>query len=495
MREFVLVLLGRVLGIFIALIALRVSTLLLDPEEFGRFAILQSMQLLAIWFLTQPVVQYLNRRLHDWSESGGLESRLRLYFLYVNGCALLAAVASVLWLQLTDATEVSELWLSFLLMFLGVIALAWGPVLSAFLNILGNRVAFISLMTGAAVLGLLLSMVLTWLSPWGGNWFAGGVIANAIMGVFAYRTLRAQVREVEVMPVQLSAGERREVMRFVVPLAVSAALMWFVVSGYRLAFDRLWGADTMGMAAVGLVLATQVWAVLELLATHYLHPYLYSRLAGDDALACSDYANVLGPLYLGCSGVIAVNAVLIQSVIVSEPTRLGLLVFFVAIYADLARVITNAFSMMAHARQDTRPLIISYLLAVIVVAGGLGVAAWARLGILAGCAVLVMGAVVALAAVLWFARGLVVFEVDWRAWCVGVALAIAGGFAGFASLDAGPGVSEDVLLRALLSSLVGAAFLAILLRKNPALHRLLRGGGEAAQLRGTHSGGLPANQG
>lgn len=494
MREFLLVLLGRVMGILVALVALRVSTLLLDPAEFGRFAILQSMQLLVIWFLTQPVVQYLNRKLHDWSESGVLDSRLRLYFLYINGCALLAAVAAMLWLRLTTATAASGLWLSFLLMFLGVIALAWGPVLGAFLNMLGNRVAFVSLMTAAAVLGLLLSLALTCLSPSGGNWFAGGVIGNALVGVFAYRTLRARIAGIEAQPAQLPAGDRWQVLRFVVPLAASAALMWFIVSGHRLAFERLWGADAMGTAAVSLALSTQVWAVLEMLATQYLHPYLYSRIAGRDALACSDYANVLGPLYLGCSGVIAVNAVLIQSVLVSHPSRLGLLVFFVAIYADLARVITNAFSMSAHARQDTRPLIISYLLAVIVVGGGLGMAARAGLDIVAGCAALVMGAAMALVAVLWFARRLVVLKADWRAWALGLALAVAGGLAGLASLEESSRPAETLWLRALLSSMVGAAFLVVLLRNNPALGRLIHQDGAGAQVRDSRSNGISPAQ-
>lgn len=488
MREFVLVLLGRILGILVALVALRLSTLLLDPAEFGRFAILQSMQLLAIWFLTQPVVQYLNRKLHDWSESGLLDSRLRLYFLYVNGCALLAAVASVFWLRLTTATPTSGLSQSFLLMFLGVIAVAWGPVLSAFLNILGNRLAFVTLMTAAAVLGLLLSVALTSLSPNGANWFAGTVIGNAVVGVFAYRAVRARIAAVATTPGLLPEGDGGQVVRFVVPLAASAALMWFIVSGHRLAFERLWGGEIMGVAAVSLALSAQVWAVLELLAIQYFHPYLYARIAGGDALACSDYANVLGPLYLGCSGVIAVNAVLIQSVLVSYPARLGLLVFFVAIYADLARVITNAFSMSVHARKDTRPLIISYLLAVIVVAGGLGVAARNGLDVVAGSVVLVAGAFVALAAVLWFARRLVVLETDWNAWGLGLVLAIAGGLAGLASLQESHQLTVNLWWRAAVSALVGAAFLVILLRNNPALRRLLQAGGA-----GGHSGGSRAD--
>lgn len=477
MREFVLVLLGRVLGILVALVALRVSTLLLEPAEFGRFAILQSMQLLAIWFLTQPVVQYLNRRLHEWSAAGVLDSRLRLYFLYVNGCALLAAAAALLWLRLTAAGGGSGLWMSFPLMFLGVIALAWGPVLSAFLNMLGDRLAFVTLMTAAAVLGLLLSLALTWLSPGGANWFAGTVVGNAAVGVFAYRTLRARMAAVAATAPPPPAGEGRQVLRFVVPLAASAALMWFIVSGHRLAFERLWGAEAMGVAAVSLALSTQVWAVLEMLATQYLHPYLYARIAGGDALACSDYANVLGPLYLGCSGVIAVNAVLIQSVLVSHPARLGLLVFFVAIYADLARVITNAFSMSAHARKDTRPLIVSYLLAVLVVAAGLGMAARQGLDVVAGSAVLVMGASMALVAVLWFARRLVLLETDWRAWALGGVLAFAGGLVGLASLQEGHWLAAALWERAVVSALVGTAFLVILLRNNPALQRLLQAGG------------------
>lgn len=472
MRELLVVLIGRVLAVAIALLGLRLSTTFLAPAEYGVLALLQTLQLLAIFFLTNPVVQYLNRKLHEWSAAGQLVHRLRLYLLYVNGCSLVAAAAALAWQRSGEAAADA---LSFAVIFLGVLALAWGPVLSSFLNLLGNRIASITLMTASGLMGLGLAALLAWLSPGGLNWFAGLVVGNALAGLLAYRMLLANIpplQEASAPP----PGERAEALRFIVPLAVSAAFMWFLVAGYRLVFDLVWGAALLGYAAVGLGVATQLWAVSESLATQYLQPYLYRRMAegqeSGDRGACSDYVNVIGPLYLGFSALVAVNAPLAYGLLVADGYHGGLVIFMIAIYVDLLRVLTNAFCMPAHASKDARLLIWSYLTAAVFVAAGLMVVAWLGLGIVAGCLVLLSGGAVGFVSVVLRMRRLAPFVPDWRVWGAGVAIAVLGLSAAVAGLNGPVGLSWEKAVVAVLSGAVFLGYVRLVLTGNLSLQRL-----------------------
>lgn len=468
-------LVGRVLAIAVALLGLRLSTAFLAPSEYGALAVLQAMQLLAVFFLTNPVVQYLNRKLHEWSEAGVLLHFLRLYLVYVNACAGLAALVALVWAHGGQGAGAA---VHFALVFMGVLALAWGPVIAAFLNLLGHRIASIVLGTIGSLCGLGLSALLARLSPTGVSWFAGGVIANVLMGLLAYRLLAARIPPAQVLP-RSARREGVELLRFALPLAVSAGFMWFLLSGYRLAFEHVWGVRQLGLAAVALSVATQVWAVLESLASQYLQPYLYRRMAvgdaGGDVMACSDYVNVIAPIYLGFAAVVATNAPLAFGVLVAGGYHGGLSIFVVAIYVELLRVLTNAFCMAAHARKEARTLIVSYLLAALTVAAGVQLVGYLGLGILSGSLVLLAGGAVGLVAVVIFMRRLVPFVPDRRAWGLGLLVAGSGAVMGMAALHSAPGWSWGRAALALASGVAFLLYVRVILSGNPSLARLVAG--------------------
>jgi O-antigen/teichoic acid export membrane protein len=471
------VLVGRVIAIVLALATLRLSTHFLEPAEYGWLAILQAMQLFAIFFLTNPVLQYINRHLNGWSREGVLAPRLRLYLGYVMACALVAALVFALWMQLEAELSVREQWLSVLLIFLGVIALAWGPAIGSFLNFLGHRVLSILLTAGAALLGLLLACSLVLLSPSAIGWFAGIVAGTLLAGMAAYAVLVRRIpptREIRV-PWQADVPD---MLRFSGPLAISAGFMWFVLSGYRLEFDYLWGKAVLGHTVVGLVVAAQVWAVVETLAQQFLYPYVYANMSSGDetdgARACSDFVNVLGPLYLGYAGFIAVNVSLIYQLLVAESYRSGAMFFLVATFIELLRVLTNSLALAAHVRKDTRALIKSYILASGAIALGIFFVGKAGMGIMAACLILLAGAALLLVVVYAYMRRLVPFRLEFRRWSAGAAAALAGGAAGFALLVSGEATVIRMLLVATVSFVVFAAYVALVLFRNPSLARLLQ---------------------
>jgi O-antigen/teichoic acid export membrane protein len=476
LREFLVVLVGRVIAIVLALATLRLSTHFLEPAEYGWLAILQAMQLFANFFLTNPVAQYLNRHLIEWSQDGSLLPRLRLYLGYVIGCAFAAAAIFALWISLHGDVPSSGSALSVGLIFFSVIALGWGPVLGSFLNFLGYRTASVLLTAGSALAGLLLSMGFAWLAPNGVSWFAGTVVSFVVVGAMAWHVLRRRLPRIAELPVEWRV-EAGAVMRFSGPLAISAIFVWFLISGYRFEFDLIWGKADLGHAVVGLVIAMQVWAVIEQLALQYLQPYLFRHMtldgARDGSLACSDFVNILVPLYLGYSGLIALNAGLVYKLLVAEGYRSGIGIFLLAIHIELFRVVSNAFSMAAHVRKDAKPLIRTYALAAIVVAGGIYAVGGNGLGIVAACYVLLAGGAVMLAAMFFFSRRLVPFELDWRRWGAGLAMAAAGSGAGMFMLGKQQEIAVMVAV-AMLSAVVFLAYSALVLFRNPALARLLQ---------------------
>ena len=78
-RELSVLIVGRVLQIIIALMAIKIATKFLQADELGNFYLLVSITGFFSLFMVNPIGQYINRRTHDWHKQKKL---LNVFYLY-----------------------------------------------------------------------------------------------------------------------------------------------------------------------------------------------------------------------------------------------------------------------------------------------------------------------------------------------------------------------------------------------------------------------------
>lgn len=472
-RDFLWVGIGRLVTALVGLASIRLSTSLLPPEQYGVLALLVTFQVFCGLFLVNPVGQYIHRHTHDWADDGTLLPRLARYRVWVMVAAFAGALASGVW-AMTQPITVGERILVMSAVTLMVVAATWNGTSVWLLNMLGYRAQSVGWGVVTVLLALLLSYGFTTFSGSGLAWFAGQAVGMAIGAFGAGMEVRRAlpVAKAGRFPL-LEPGVLRD---YILPLAVATGFMWWLLSGYRLLIEVHWGLVALGYAAVGLMLVSQMWGLVETLAMQFLFPLFYRRIASPDrpdaSLAFADLLNTLGPVYL----------VLATGTLVAGPALLALLVDaayagvlpFVLIGAaiECCRALGNVLATAAQVDRRMNALVPPYAAGALAMAAGVAWVAHSGGNIEQAVKMLALAGAVMLGVMASAIGRLHNFRLDLSRW--GVAMVSVAGAAMLALksplVPAGIGAALAIVAA---TSIVSAVSLVALLWKNPATTRLL----------------------
>lgn len=472
-RDFLWVGIGRLVTALVGLASVRLSTSLLPPDQYGVLALLATFQVFCGIFLVNPVGQYINRHTHGWAEDGTLLPRLARYRTWVIIAALAGALASGVW-AMTQPITVGERILVMAVVTLMVVAATWNGTSLWLLNMLGYRAQSVGWGGATVLLALLLSYAFTSFAGSGLAWFAGQAVGMAI-GAFG-----AGIEVRRALPVAKAGRfpllEPGVLRGYILPLAVATGFMWWLLSGYRLLVEVHWGLAALGYAAVGLMLASQLWGLAETLAMQFLFPLFYRRIASSDrpdaSLAFPDLLNTLGPVYL----------VLAAATLVAGPALLALLVdvayagvlpfVLMGTAIECCRALGNVLATAAQVERRMFALVPPYAAGALAVAAGVVWVAQGGGDIEQAVKMLAVAGAVMLSAMAFAMGRLHNFSLDLLRW--GIAMVPVVGAAMLASKAplVPVGISTALAIVA-LAGLVSAVLLLALLWKNPATTRLL----------------------
>lgn len=481
--HFLLIIFGRLLTAFIAVISLRVMTTLLEPDDYGEWALLVGFQVFGSLFLINPVDQHVFRHTHAWWDNGTLLKHLKKYNSYIFFVSFLVAAVVSFWWAFTKSNQ-SEGVSSSLLTGFGVGSAlyfsTWNIALNYLLNMMGFRIQSVILSVFSATVGLLVSALLVMESPIAIFWIYGQLIGAAVGAIGAWRMLR------KLYPVAYNSTQRLEfsdflnrksILGFCIPLAAATGFMWLQNTGYRFWVGSHWGLAELGILVVGLGISSQLTAIVESLAMQFLYPYFARGIANADSksqtsLALSDLMNVLLPVYAIWAGLNVICAAAIIHVIAD--TRYHAAIPFVIFGAliEFMRCTTNLWSNTARAIRRTKGLIPPYGFGAVVV--WIGVVGLSRFdtNLIWLSSVLVLGASVTCGVMMILMQRLLPINIDIPRISISlIIMAIC-----FIVTVIHPmqmfGLYQNLLLL-LLSGVVASVFIAATLWRNPALIRLL----------------------
>lgn len=385
MAETVWIVGGRIVNAVLLLVALRVMTALLTPEQYGLLALLTAFQGFAGLILVNPTGQYLNRHTHQWQAEGSLRAHIRAYARYwllvAAGTGVLAAawfvgvhtepswwdaltmggvVAAAIYLTTVQVTEVSRL------------------------NMLGRRRESVFGQLGATFLGLVFSAGSCLVWPHAVSWLAG----QALGAWVGYVAMRRWVREIDPeRPAKAYSLHallwQPDFLRFALPLALVTSLMWIEGNGYRLVLERGWSLATLGLFALALSVPAQMTAVLESIVMQLVYPYFFKALSLGEAGAhharvVSTMVNVLWPLYLLWGAFLWLTASHVLPLLTDSRYHAAAGWVFIGAGTELTRLTINVWQLVSQAEKDFAPSVLPFAIGAGGVLASAGLALYLR---------------------------------------------------------------------------------------------------------------------
>ncbi len=363
-----LIFFGRIAQAALALVALRIMTSLLTPDEMGRWSLLLAVTAFFVLGLVNPLGMFINRRIHSWVKLGKIRQYLTYYVIYLVAVALFASL--LIFLSNTVYVAVPGMDLSWVIA-LVMTAIVFATLNQTFipsLNLLGYRGLFVLLTLGTVIAGLIASVLLVlWQKPEAALWQAGqmaGQLIFAIIGGYLFFHFAKAHKESDSSAEELliTSGKILALLMFVWPLAISVLLTWVQSQSYRFLVQDVIGLEALGLFVVGYGISVSLIGVFESVISTYFIPAFYKRTSSENrdeqAQAWREYASaMLVSLLVTIAVVISVSDDLARILLDEKFAQASQYVVWGAL-AEGARVTVATYALIAHAGMETRKLII-----------------------------------------------------------------------------------------------------------------------------------------
>lgn len=366
-RDLLILIWGRLLTAGLGLITVKAVTTYLTPLEYGQFAMLVVIQSFCGLFLVNPLGMYLNRHTHEWWEDGTLISRLGNYKWYI---LCVSGIGCAVGIGLSKESLLFQVIATGFALIVMVNGITWNSTWVPLLNMVGLRSQSVRWALLTSVFVLLFPITICLFFPTGLGWFTGQAFGYSLGAYFARRSfLRISLtRSIKLKNVNF---DWKDICIYCFPLALGTGFMWIQQSGFRLIVEHYWGLASLGYLSVGLMLANQMWSLIESLAQQFLYPLFYKRIANSDVSlkseAFSDLLNVLIPIYLILAGAFFLAAPYLLKVLASSNYADAGSFFKFGVGIEFFRVVANLISNAAHATKKTQTIVLPYAIGAIVV--------------------------------------------------------------------------------------------------------------------------------
>lgn len=370
-----LVAIGRITQFALLLLTLRLATSLLSPAEMGKISIVTATVAFFALLLLNPVGMFMNRRLHAWDLRGQAINYLTYFWYYLlvvnvfSALVLSALIGFNIW-----NPSISIYWL-LLLVCGNLIFGTLNQVAIPGLNLLGHRGWFIVLTVATTVMSLIFAVMLAQVfSPNAENWLSGLLIGQLIVGLIGMRIYYGKLQGAvsgNNTHLKLSYLHIHNLLKFAWPVAIAVGLGWIQSQGYRYLMEERLGLVELGLFVAGYGISSGLTSGFESIFTTYFQPKFYKRISNNNiseqSHAWIEYAQAILPSLLLTSILIIATAPELTQILLGSDYRQSAQFVVWGALAELARISTGVFGMVAHARMNTKLLLLPNLVGAVMV--------------------------------------------------------------------------------------------------------------------------------
>jgi O-antigen/teichoic acid export membrane protein len=369
-KDFLIIFLGKISQIIIMLVAIRVTTALLNPKEMGIVYIFTTVYTFFVLALISPFGQYINRKTHTWHEQNLMISNLTVYGLYLLFISLLSSIVGLKLYHFGISNGIAlAVFLPLLSSF--ILFLTLNQTILPILNMLHYRLSF-TVLTVLTSLGVLMFGYL-FVYFWGNtaeNWLYGTVVSNILFTLMGFYILRKKLKE-EYHGLlwsirRLSKEKIVTILKFVIPLAIATLFMWLQNQGYRIIVEKNIGLEFFGFFAVGMAISGQTASAVESITVQYFHPIYYKRITNTTSenrqTAINDLINTVLPIYFMLALFLSFLAKNLMEILVYGRYHEAYIFTIFGIWIEFFRMTTNLFGNISQSEMNTKEFMTPYVI-------------------------------------------------------------------------------------------------------------------------------------
>ena len=360
--KLLILIVGRVLQILIALVAIKLATKYLNASEMGNYYLIVSIASFFGLFLVGPVGQYINRQTHKWYKEKNLLNVLYLYNFYIVALSIFSMSIIYLLNYLHIGNSIDSYTLS-IVFILYIIAHTWNQTIIPLMNMLEYRIAFVVFTVLSQLLFLLLSYIfITFFSPTGVYWFLGQAVGFLIVALIAMSYFIKKIQNnfsIKNAHQMIIYSNIVKVFKFSLPLAIGAFFFWGQSQSYPLLIEKYLGTQFLGNFGVGMSVAFAISSAFESIIMQYIYPKMYESMHsnGEFSRTISKIINLILPIYFLLAIFVSIFAIFINAILVDEKYFSSYVFVAFGIWIAFFRMASNLLANIAHSQMKTKTLI------------------------------------------------------------------------------------------------------------------------------------------
>ncbi len=368
--DFLIILVGKILQVILMIVAIRVSTALLEPKEMGNIYIFTTIYTFFVLLLISPFGQYINRHTHQWHEQKSLLDNLGLYSLYLIIISIFSVIVGFLLYSFGVSQEIElEYFLS--LLFLFILFMTLNQTILPLLNMLHYRFSF-TILTVLTAFGIIFFgyLFVNFFGNNAENWLLGMVVSNMIFMIIGFFVLKNRLndkfRGFSYTLRKITKEKIKSILVFVFPLSVATLFMWLQNSGYRILIEQNIGLEFLGFLGVGLAISGQVASTIESIVMQYFHPIYYKQITNatiqERKKAIESFINKALPIYFMLAIFLTFLSKYVVEILVDEKYY-GVYVFTTfGIWIEFFRMSSNLFGNISQSEMNTKKFMTPYII-------------------------------------------------------------------------------------------------------------------------------------
>lgn len=371
-KDFLVIFIGKLIQVAIVIATIKISTMLLSPEEMGNIYLFLTVQTFFVLTFISPIGQYINRKTHSWEKEKSIVDNLSILIIYTLFISLFSVLVGYLIYSYFNVGNSFEIYIFLLLLFSFVFIVTLNQTFIPMLNLLHYRMNFtvLTILTSLFILffGYLAIYIYV---PKAEYWLFGILISNFLFAFYGYILIKKRTLNnfsgFKYIFNKLKCYDYNKLLLIVIPISIATLFMWLQNSGYRIIIEQKVGLEFLGFLGVGLAVSGQIASVFESILTQYLSPIYYQKISIQNDIqhrteSFNWLINIKLPMYFLLAIFVTFFAEYIVDLLVNEKYKEVYIYSIFGIWIEFFRMMTNILYSVSLSELKTKKIMLPYII-------------------------------------------------------------------------------------------------------------------------------------
>ena len=361
-KDIFLISTGNIFRILLVIAYSRLMTYFLDYDQISKYFIVFSIYTFFSFIIIGSIGTYVNRKTIEWVQDKTLKDGLLKLLKNILVPIIIIAFFSVFLYSYIVYESVNYSLLICLLVCSLILFKTSSEGIYPIFNLLNLNSKYIFFLILFNLLNLILSSLFVYFFDFSFQyWMLGLISSNFLITVISWNSLGQEFKLNNK-----SSLNYKEIYSFSSSIIVGHFLIWVLTDGFRFIAEYKFSSDNLGILILGLVVASQIFAVIENVLSQLLYPIYLKNISNKTfekrSEAFNVYLNKLIPIILFIAIFISLSSYEVLTVLVdsSKINNELIIIFQIGLWIEFLRISINTFKYITISEYKTSKIIIPY---------------------------------------------------------------------------------------------------------------------------------------